>query len=62
MTGHDGHVTGGQPARPKRRTFTGAYKARGVAAYEALPEGSPERGDSLRRERLVRDAYPTDGW
>ena len=52
ITGHDGQVTEGQPARPKRRTFTAAYKARILAAFDALPEGSPERGELLRRERL----------
>jgi transposase-like protein len=50
--GHDGQVTSGQPARPARRTFTAAYKARILAAYDALPEGSPERGALMRRERL----------
>ena len=44
MTGHDGQVTSGKPARPARRTFTAAYKARILTAYDALPEGSPERG------------------
>src|SRR5229473_2290693 len=48
-TGHDGQVTSGQPARPARRTFTAAYKARILAAYDALPEGSPERGALMRR-------------
>jgi transposase len=52
----DGRVTddlaGGKPARPKRRTFTAAYKARILAAYDALPEGSAERGALLRTERL----------
>ena len=52
MTGHDGQVTEGQPARPKRRAFTAAYKARILAAFDALPDGSPERGELLRRERL----------
>jgi hypothetical protein len=52
ITGHDGQVTEGQPARPKRRMFTAAYKARILAAFDALPEGSPERGELLRRERL----------
>ena len=52
ITGHDGQVTDGQPARPKRRMFTAAYKARILAAFDALPEGSPERGELLRRERL----------
>jgi transposase len=51
-TGNDGQVTSGQPARPARRTFTAAYKARILAAYDALPEGSPERGALMRRERL----------
>jgi transposase-like protein len=52
MTGHDGRVTEQQPGRPKRRTFTKAYKARILAAFDALPEGSPERGALLRKERL----------
>jgi transposase len=52
MTGQDGRVTDEQPGRPKRRTFTKAYKARILAAFDALPEGSPERGALLRRERL----------
>ena len=53
ITGHDGQVTsGGKPGRPKRRTFTAAYKARILAAFDALPEGSPERGALLRKERL----------
>ena len=58
-TRQDGRVTDehgdqqpGRPARPKRRTFTKAYKARILAAYDALPEGSPERGALLRTERL----------
>jgi transposase len=41
MTGHDGQVTSGKPAQPARRTFAAAYKARILAAYDALPEGSP---------------------
>ena len=52
ITGHDGQVTEGQPARPKRRTFTAAYKARILAEYDALPDGSPGRGELMRRERL----------
>jgi transposase len=53
ITGHAGHVTSnGKPGRPKRRTFTAAYKARILAAYDALPEGSPERGALLRQERI----------
>jgi transposase len=45
-------VTSGKPERPKRRTFTAAYKARIVAAFDALPENSPERGALLRKERI----------
>jgi transposase len=52
MTGQDGQVTGKRPGRPVRRTFTAAYKARILAAFDALPEGSPERGALLRQERL----------
>ena len=52
MTGQDGRVTDEHPSRPKRRTFTKAYKARILAAFDALPEGSPERGALLRKERL----------
>ena len=52
ITGHDDQVSSGKPARPRRRAFTAAYKARILAAYDALPEGSPERGALLRKERL----------
>jgi len=55
MARQDGRVTdepAEKPARPKRRSFTAAYKARILAAYDALPEGSPERGVLLRKERL----------
>jgi transposase-like protein len=52
MAGHDGQVTSGKPGRPKRRTFTMAYKARIVAAFDEAPEGSPARGELLRREGL----------
>ena len=52
MSGHDGQVSSGKPGRPKRRAFTAAYKARILAEYDALPEGSPERGALMRRERL----------
>jgi transposase len=52
MTGHDGQVTSGKPERPKRRTFTAAYKSRILAEYDALPDGSPQRGELMRRERL----------
>ncbi|GGL33709.1 hypothetical protein GCM10014719_38690 [Planomonospora parontospora subsp. antibiotica] len=45
-------MTSQQPQRPKRRTFTKAYKARILAAFDALPEGSAERGALLRKERL----------
>jgi transposase len=49
LTGHDGQVGS---SRPKRRTFTAAYKARILAEYDALPDGSPARGALMRRERL----------
>jgi hypothetical protein len=53
IAGHDGQVTSsGKPGRPKRRTFTAAYKARILAAFDALPENSQERGALLRKERL----------
>jgi transposase len=52
ITGHDGQVTSGRPERPKRRTFTAAYKARILAEYDALPDGSAQRGELMRRERL----------
>jgi transposase-like protein len=52
MTGQDGRVTDKQLGRPRRRTFTAAYKTRILAAYDALPEGSPERGALMRKERL----------
>ena len=45
-------MSGGRPGRPKRRTFTAAYKAGILAEYDALPDGSPERGALMRRERL----------
>jgi len=52
ITGHDDQVTSGKPGRPKRRTFTAAYKARILAEYDALPDGSSQRGELMRRERL----------
>jgi transposase len=52
IAGHDGEVTSGKPERPKRRRFTAAYKARILAEFDALPEGSAERGALMRRERL----------
>ncbi|GAA2898309.1 hypothetical protein GCM10010517_63410 [Streptosporangium fragile] len=45
-------MTSQPPERPKRRTFTNAYKARTLAAFDALPEGSAERGALLCKERL----------
>ena len=45
-------MSSGKPGRPKRRAFTAAYKARILAEFDALPEGSPERGALMRRERL----------
>src|SRR6056297_1269328 len=38
--------------RPRRRTFTGDYKAEIVAEYDSWPKGSEERGAILRREGL----------
>ena len=52
IAGHDGQVTSGKPGRPKRRTFTAAYKARILAAFDSLPENSQERGALLRKEQL----------
>jgi transposase len=52
LSGHDGQVSSSKPERPKRRTFTAAYKARILAEYDALPDGSPGRGELMRRERL----------
>ena len=49
---HDGQVTSGKPGKPKRRTFTAAYKARIVAEFDGLPEGDPGRGALLRKEQL----------
>ena len=45
-------MTSGKPGKPKRRTFTAAYKARILAEFDALPENSTERGALLRKERL----------
>ena len=44
------HSSGEVPARARRRTFTGAYKLRVLAEYEAAAPG--ERGAVLRREGL----------
>jgi hypothetical protein len=41
--GQDGRVTP-RANRPKRRTFTASYKMRILQEYDALPEGSSERG------------------
>ena len=51
ISGHDGQVAAAA-GRPKRRTFTAAYKARILAEFDALPDGSPARGALMRRERL----------
>jgi transposase len=60
LSGHDGQVTSGKPDRPKRRTFTAAYKARILAEYDALADGSPARGEMMRRERLYHSHI--EGW
>ncbi len=39
-------------ARPRRRSFTGEYKAEILAEYDSWPRGSEERGAVLRREGL----------
>ena len=44
------HSSGEVPARAKRRTFTGAYKLKVLAEYEAAAPG--KRGAVLRREGL----------
>src|SRR5687767_13971970 len=58
-------------ARPRRRSFTAAYKEQILAEYDALAAGSTERGALLRREglytshiaewRKARDAGARDG-
>ena len=51
--GQTGAVTEPDPsARARRRSFTAEYKAGILAEYDALPEGSGERGALLRREGL----------
>jgi transposase len=60
ITRHDDRVTSSKPERPKRRAFTAAYKARILAEYDALTEGSPERGALMRRERLYHS--PIEHW
>ena len=49
IAGKDGQV--GTSGRPKRRTFTAAYKAKILAEYEQAGPG--ERGALLRREGLL---------
>ena len=50
---HDGVVDEPDPAaRPRRRTFTAAYKERILDEYDAFAAGSSERGALLRREGL----------
>jgi transposase len=51
MTEHDLHAGEGPRAgRPRRRTFTAAYKLRMIEEYEAAEHG--EKGALLRREGL----------
>ena len=48
---HNGDVPEIDPAaRPRRRRFSAAYKAKILAEYEAAPDG--EKGSVLRREGL----------
>ena len=47
IEGHDGRVSS---SRPRRRTFSAAYKAKILAAYDQAGPG--ERGALLRREGL----------
>ena len=50
---HDGVVDESDPAaRPRRRSFTAAYKEQILDEYDALAVGSSERGALLRREGL----------
>jgi hypothetical protein len=55
--GHDGRVTEGQPGRPKRRTFTAAYKARILAEFLAQA-GTSQRGTAGRADRNQGHAQP----
>ena len=53
LEGHAGVVSESDPAaRPRRRTFTAAYKSEILECYDEIPKGSPERGALLRREGL----------
>jgi transposase len=61
-TGQDDAVASGKGPRagkPKRRTFTAAYKARILREYDQLESGR-ERGALLRREGLYSSHI--DGW
>ncbi|GAA3510421.1 hypothetical protein FHR32_003718 [Streptosporangium album] len=58
MTGQDGQVADKRPSRPVRRTLTAAYKARILAAYDAMPEGSAEREGLLGRNVAARSMPP----
>ena len=50
---HDGAMDENDPAaRPRRRSFSAAYKAQILDEYDALPSGTDERGALLRREGL----------
>ncbi|WP_198659358.1 transposase [Nocardiopsis sp. FIRDI 009] len=50
MTNHDLQDDGPRADRPKRRTFTPAYKLQIVQEYDTVPAG--EKGALLRREGL----------
>jgi transposase-like protein len=55
MTDHDLHAGDGPRAdRPKRRTFTAAYKLRVIEEYDAAKMG--EKGALLRREGLYESS------
>lgn len=55
MTDHDLHAGEGPRAdRPKRRTFSAAYKLRMVDEYDAAEHG--EKGALLRREGLYESS------
>jgi transposase len=55
MTEHDLHAGDGPRAdRPKRRTFTAAYKLRMIEEYDAAEHG--EKGALLRREGLYESS------
>ena len=53
LPGHDGRVTSGKPGRPKRRTFTAAYKARILAEFDALPEYSTGAGRAAAERAAI---------